>query len=152
MFLLSSWQTKKQSNRRRLVGMLIVGNTNLKGRGVFAQKRFLKGELVERVPVVVIPAEQVEFLDKTILGNYYYDWEDKAAAIALGLSSLINHSYHPNTYYVKKFADRELDLIAYQDIEAGEEITANYNGSPDDKSPIWFDVVDEIFSLKPHLC
>ncbi|MEH2153344.1 SET domain-containing protein [Nostoc sp.] len=127
--------------------MLIVGNTNLKGRGVFAQKRFLKGELIERVPVVVIPAEQVEFLDKTILGNYYYDWEDKAAAIALGLSSLINHSYHPNTYYVKKFADRELDMIAYQDIEAGEEITANYNGSPDDKSPIWFEVVDEIFSL-----
>ncbi|MEH2284212.1 MAG: SET domain-containing protein [Nostoc sp.] len=127
--------------------MLIVGNTNLKGRGVFAQKRFLKGEIIERVPVVVIPAEQVEFLDKTILGNYYYDWEDKAAAIALGLSSLINHSYHPNTYYVKKFAERELDLIAYRDIEAGEEITANYNGSPDDKSPIWFDVVDEIFSL-----
>ncbi|MGF1936016.1 MAG: SET domain-containing protein [Nostoc sp. ChiQUE02] len=127
--------------------MLIVGNTNLKGRGVFAQKRFLKGEIVERAPVVVIPAEQVELLDQTILGNYYYDWEDKAAAIALGLSSLINHSYHPNTYYVKKFADRELDLIAYRDIEAGEEITANYNGSPDDKSPIWFDVVDEIFSL-----
>ncbi|MBN3942889.1 SET domain-containing protein [Nostoc sp. NMS9] len=127
--------------------MLIVGNTNLKGRGVFAQKRFLKGEIIERVPVVLIPAEQVEFLDKTILGNYYYDWEDKAAAIALGLSSLINHSYHPNSYYVKKFADRELDLIAYRDIEAGEEITANYNGSPDDKSPIWFDVVDEIFSL-----
>ncbi|MEH1859511.1 MAG: SET domain-containing protein [Nostoc sp.] len=147
MFLLSSWQTKKLSNSRRLVGMLIVGNTNLKGRGVFAQKRFLKGEIIERVPVVLIPAEQVEFLDKTILGNYYYDWEDKAAAIALGLSSLINHSYHPNSYYVKKFADRELDLIAYRDIEAGEEITANYNGSPDDKSPIWFDVVDEIFSL-----
>ena len=127
--------------------MLIVGNTNLKGRGVFAQKRFLKGEIIETVPVVVIPAEQVEFLDKTILGNYYYDWEDKAAAIALGLSSLINHSYHPNTYYVKKFADQELDMIAYRDIEAGEEITANYNGSPDDKSPIWFDVVDEVFSL-----
>lgn len=48
---------------------------------------------------------------------------------------------------MKKFADRELDLIAYRDIEVGEEITANYNGSPDDKSPIWFDVVDEIFSL-----
>ncbi|AVH73775.1 SET domain-containing protein [Nostoc sp. 'Lobaria pulmonaria (5183) cyanobiont'] len=127
--------------------MLIVGNTNLKGRGVFAQKRFLKGEIIERVPVVVIPAEQVEFLDKTLLGNYYYDWEDKAAAIALGLSSLINHSYHPNSYYVKKFADRELDLIAYRDIEAAEEITANYNGSPDDKSPIWFEVVDEIFSI-----
>ncbi|MEH2241477.1 SET domain-containing protein [Nostoc sp.] len=143
MVLLSSWQTKKVSNRRRLVEMLIVGNTNLKGRGVFAQKRFLKGEIIERAPVVVIPAEQVEFLDKTILGNYYYDWENQAAAIALGLMSLFNHSYDPNTYYVKKFAEGEVELIAYRDIETGEEITANYNGSPEDISPIWFDVVDE---------
>lgn len=127
--------------------MLIISNTKLKGRGVFAQKRFLKGEIVEMSPVVVIPAEQVEFLDKTILGNYYYDWEDKAAAIAFGLVSLFNHSYHPNTYYVKKFAEREVEYIAYRDIEVGEEITANFNGSPDDQSPIWFDVVDEICSL-----
>jgi SET domain-containing protein len=138
----------KLSNRRKLAGMLIVSNTNLKGRGVFAQKRFLKGEIVERSPVVVIPAEQVQFLDQTILGNYYYDWEDKAAAIALGLASLLNHSYDPNTYYVKKFSEGEVELIAYRDIEAGEEITANYNGSPNDKSPIWFDVVNEISSLR----
>lgn len=60
--------------------MLIVGNTKLKGRGVFAQKRFLKGEVIERAPVVVIPTEQVELIDQTVLANYYYDWEDKAAA------------------------------------------------------------------------
>lgn len=123
--------------------MLIVGNTKQKGRGVFAQKRFLKGEVIERAPVVVIPAEQVQLIDQTVLANYYYDWEDKAAANALGLLSLFNHSYRPNTYYVKKFAEREVELIAYRDIEVGEEITANYNGSPEDLSPIWFDVVDE---------
>lgn len=44
--------------------MLIVGNTKLKGRGVFAQKRFIKGEVIERAPVVVIPAEQVELIDE----------------------------------------------------------------------------------------
>ncbi|QLE43520.1 SET domain-containing protein [Nostoc sp. C052] len=128
--------------------MLIVGNTNIKGRGVFAQKHFLKGEIIERAPVVVIPAQEVKLLDQTVLGNYYYDWEDKAAAIAFGLVSLFNHSYYPNTYYVKNFAEREVEYIAYRDIEAGEEITANYNGSPDDKSPIWFDVVDELSSTQ----
>ncbi|MBN3960919.1 SET domain-containing protein [Nostoc sp. NMS8] len=128
--------------------MLIVANTNIKGRGVFAQKRFLKGELIERAPVLVIPSEEVKLLDQTILGNYYYDWEDKAAAFAFGLVSLINHSYYPNTYYVKKFAEREVEYIAYRDIEVGEEMTANYNGSPDDKSPIWFDVVDELSSTQ----
>jgi SET domain-containing protein len=121
--------------------MLIVGNTNLKGRGVFAQKSFSKGEIIQTVPVIIIPAEEVELIDKTVLGNYYYDWENKAAGIALGLASLINHSYNPNTYYVKKFVESEIELIAYRNIEVGEEITANYNGS---KSPIWFDVVEEI--------
>jgi SET domain-containing protein len=124
--------------------MLIVGNTNLKGRGVFAQKCFLKGEIIQTAPVVIIPAEEVELIDKTVLGNYYYDWENKAAVIALGLASLINHSYNPNTYYIKKFAEREVEYIALRDIEVGEEITANYNGSRENQSPIWFDVVEEI--------
>ena len=123
--------------------MFIVGYTNIKGLGVFAQKRFLKGEMIERSPVVVIPEEQVELIDQTVLSNYYYDWEDISVTIALGLMSLFNHSYDPNTYYVKKFAEREVEYIAYRDIEIGEEITANYNGSPNDQSPIWFDVVDE---------
>lgn len=123
--------------------MLIVGNTKLKGRGVFAQKHFLKGEVIERAPVVVIPAEQVKLIDQTVLANYYYDWENQAAAILLSWVSLINHSYQPNTLYVKKFAERIIEYIVYRDIEEGEEITANYNGSPEDLSPIWFDVVDE---------
>jgi uncharacterized protein len=124
--------------------MLIVDKTKLKGRGVFAQKCFLKGEIIQIAPVVIIPAEEVELIDKTVLGNYYYDWENKAPAIAFGLVSLFNHSYNPNTYYVKKFAEREVEYIALRDIEAGEEITANYNGFPENQSPIWFDVVDEI--------
>lgn len=128
--------------------MLIVGNTNLKGRGIFAQKRFVKGEIVEIGPVVVIPPEQVSLIEQTVLTNYYYDWENEAGAIAYGLVSIINHSYHPNTYYVKRFAEQEIEYIALRDIEEGEEITANYNGRPDDQSPIWFDVVDEISSIE----
>lgn len=92
---------------------------------------------------VVIPAEQVKLIDQTVLANYYYDWENQAAAIALSWMPLINHSYQPNTFYVKKIAERIIEYIVYQDIEEGEEITANYNGSPEDLSPIWFDVVDE---------
>jgi len=122
--------------------MLIAGNTKLKGRGVFAQKRFLKGEVIERASVVIIPAEQVKLIDQTVLSDYYYDWENQAAAVALSLVSLFNHSYQPNAFYVKKFAERIVEYIAYRDIEEGEEITANYNGSPDDLSPVWFDVVE----------
>lgn len=122
--------------------MIIVGDTKLKGRGIFAQKRFVKGEVIERASVVVIPAEQVKLIDQTVLTNYYYDWENQAIAIALSWTSLINHSYQPNTFYVKKFAEGVIEHIVYRDIEEGEEMTANYNGSPEDLSPIWLDVVE----------
>lgn len=122
--------------------MLIVCNTNAKGRGVFAQKRFSKGEIIERSPVIVIPTEQVKLIDQTVLFDHYYVWNERRAAIALGFGSLYNHSYHPNSFYVKKFDECIVEHIAYRDIEVGEEITANYNGSVDDLSPIWFNVVD----------
>ena len=63
--------------------MLHISDTKQKGRGVFAQKRFVKGEVIETAPVVVIPTEQVKLIDQTVLTNYYYDWENQAAAIAL---------------------------------------------------------------------
>lgn len=123
--------------------MITVGDRKLKGRGAFAQKRFVKGELIERASVVVIPAEQVKLIDQTVLTDYYYEWENQAIAIALSWVPLINHSYRPNTFYVKKFAERVIDYFAYRDIEKGEELTANYNnGSPDDLSPVWFDVLE----------
>lgn len=92
----------------------------------------------------MIPAEEVEWIDRTILTNYYYEWEKNSVAIGLGFSSLFNHSYKPNAYYVKNFADQKIELIAYENIEAGEEITVNYNkGGPTNPSPLWFEVVDE---------
>jgi SET domain-containing protein len=29
--------------------------------------------------------------------------------------------------------------VALRDIEAGEEVTTNYNGNPDNLKPVWFD-------------
>mgnify|MGYP006270064731 CR=1 FL=1 len=104
--LLAYQQNRKFSNIVSVIEMLTVGNTKLKVRGIFAQKRFLKGEIVEISPVVVIPSEQVSLIDQTVLTNYYYDWENGAVAIAYSLVSIINDSYHPNTYYVKKFANK----------------------------------------------
>ena len=121
--------------------MIIFGNTEGKGRGVFAQTPFIKGEIIERAPVIVIPKEQVEFIDKTVLFNYYYSWSEGQIAIALGFGSLYNHSYHPNCFYVRKIEDKIIEYIAHRDIEVGEEITTNYNGEVDNCAPLWFNSV-----------
>lgn len=120
--------------------MIAIGHTNGKGRGVFAKKHFGTGEVIEQAPVIIIQHEQWELIEKTTFYNYCYDWGDDAA-LALGYGSLYNHSYYPNAIYVKKYEDASVEFVALRDIEPDEEITINYNSSPSDVSPLWFDIL-----------
>ncbi|WP_094605231.1 hypothetical protein SPSIL_033040 [Sporomusa silvacetica DSM 10669] len=111
-----------------------------KGLGVVAIKKIVAGEVFEEAPVILYRAEEEEYLEKTALGNYTYAWESQWGAIVLGYGSLYNHSYHPNARYERDFAGKSMQYIALCDIEAGEEITINYNGRIEDLSPTWFEV------------
>ncbi|BAZ80894.1 SET domain-containing protein [Sphaerospermopsis kisseleviana CS-549] len=122
--------------------MLVVRDTEIKGRGVFAQRDFELGEIIDIANVIVIPKQQVKLITHTVLCNYYFGWHGESGAIALGYGSLFNHSYQPNALYVKKFDQQIIEIIAYKYIREGQEITINYNGNVDDLTPIWFDVVD----------
>ena len=109
------------------------------GRGVFAGERILAGELIEQCPVVPLQdARDRDRLRKTGLVNYYFLWGEKRdhAAICLGWGAVYNHSFAPNAAYEKVMEDLRMDFHALRDIEPGEEITVNYNGDPDDTTPL----------------
>ena len=120
-----------------------IGSVSGLGRGVFAAKDIRQGEVIEVCNVIVIPEDEVQYADKTIIGAYYYTWgEDyRKAALALGNGSLYNHSYEPNAKYVKHFENDTLEFTCIKDVKKDEEIRVNYNGVPDDKSPMWFEAV-----------
>jgi hypothetical protein len=122
--------------------MLEVRDTSVKGRGVFARVRFARGETIETAPVIVILAEKWHHVEPTVLALYIFNFGPRGehAAIALGFGSLYNHSYSPNAVYTKNWEERLIRFTALRDIEPGEEITVNYNGSPGGAAPIWFDV------------
>lgn len=111
-----------------------------KGRGVFARRRFRKGEVIERVPVIVVPYE--EFETGPTMSHYYFAWGEGTVALALGYGSLYNHSYRPNARY-DDIGQRTKVFTALRVIEPGEEITVNYNGDPEDMAHVGFDVLDE---------
>lgn len=113
-----------------------------RGRGVFALSPILAGTLIEEVPVVVIPPEDLAHVCETVLQSYHFVWggTGDASAIALGYGSLYNHAHDPNAMYVKKFAARTIAFVALRDIAAGEEITVSYNGGIGDDRPVWFEV------------
>lgn len=113
-----------------------------KGRGVFATEFIPAGTVFERVPVIVMPAEDIlDSTDNCVLANYVFDWGRGTMALALGFGSLYNHSYHPNARYDDKGRQTKI-FTALRDIEAGEEITVNYNGHEDDQCPVGFDVLE----------
>lgn len=120
--------------------MIGIGQTDSKGRGVFAWKHIPAKTLIEESPVVVIPAAEIEHLDRTSLGEYYFLWAPAAtqAALLLGTCSLCNHSFQPNAIFVPNPELMTIAFFALRDIVPGEEITINYNGDPDSQAPISF--------------
>ncbi|MDO3412472.1 SET domain-containing protein [Saccharibacillus sp. CPCC 101409] len=108
-------------------------------RGVFATRDIPKGRLIHEAPVVAYPNEQDEFIEKTDLEDYVFEYGSNHTAILLGYGSLFNHSYTPNATYEINFDQHTFDFYAYTDIQAGEEIFINYNGEEDCMDPLWFD-------------
>lgn len=122
-----------------------------RGRGVFARRRIRAGEVIERVPVLVVPTSDMMSEDSTWtnLGSYCFVWNRTSVALALGYGSLYNHSYKPNARYDDQ-GQRTKVFTALRDIEAGEEITVNYNGDPDDTADVGFEVVEASESRPPR--
>ncbi len=123
--------------------LIEVRRTNGKGRGVYARAFIAEGTIIERAPVVVIPAVEIdENPYDTVLTRYCFQWGRDTVALVLGYGSLYNHSYRPNAYYRDR-RPRVKEFIALRDIAPGEEITINYNGSPQDQSDVGFTTRDE---------
>lgn len=119
--------------------MLFAGPSDLHGTGVFAGRAFRPGDSIVSNPVLVMPPDEWGALRETLLGGYVFAWgEDGPFAMALGLVSLCNHSYTPNAYYLQHLDEDRIELVAHHRIRRGEEVTINYNGDPDDDSPVWF--------------
>lgn len=107
-------------------------------RGVFATRDIQKGELIHEAPVIPYPNEEHDFIEKTILSDYVFEYGANHTAILLGYGSLFNHSYKPNATYDINFNNHTFDFFAYTDIKAGDEILINYNGDVDCDDPLWF--------------
>lgn len=107
------------------------------GRGVFAARRFRTGEIIDRCPVITVSARDRDVLDGTVVGSYLYE-RGGGAAIALGLGSLLNHSFEPNAACELVDGEDMAVFRALRAIEAGEEVTILYC----DEADLWFDAHD----------
>ncbi|WP_343303334.1 SET domain-containing protein [Chitinophaga niabensis] len=121
---------------------LYVNKTKEKGRGVFTKEAIPAGTQIEVSPVLVLSGNDTSIVDKTKLHNYIFLWgvRETRSCIALGFCSIYNHAYDPNCEYEMDFDAETMAIKTRRDIKKGEELSINYNGDIEDKSPVWFDV------------
>lgn len=105
-------------------------------RAVIAAQDINRFETIENCPVILIPKKEIKLVEDTILGWYNYEWNEEYECFVLGYGALINHSYNANTAFIKDFNNQSMNYVAYRDIKEGEEIFVNYNGDPEDKTPL----------------
>lgn len=126
-----------------------VTNRGKGGRAVFARRALRAGEIFERVPVLLVPKEQV-FGSREIAQRagvavswYVFTWinpDEELVALSLGYGSIYNHSELPNAKYRMHLPDI-MEFFTLREIKAGEEITINYRGDAAHvKTELGFDV------------
>ena len=103
---------------------LQVRPSTLGGRGVFATRRFGKGEIVEVCPTLARPNE--DWGEAT--ADYVFGGSENTSNTVLvwGLGSLYNHSDNASVHHELSKGDTIMTYKANRDIEIGEEITVDY--------------------------
>ena len=112
------------------------------GNGIFTSEPIKANTIVEVSPVIVMKQSDRKLLDQTLLHDYIFEWGNrkKQCCMAMGYVPLYNHSYDSNCEYEMEF-DKEIIVVrAVRNIEKGEELFINYNGTYNDGKPVWFDV------------
>ena len=123
---------------------LYILQTIEKGRGIFTMEELSNEDLIEICPIIKVPEGQLTHLDKTILFDYYFLWEEPGyrGCIVLGYGSLYNHNISPNADIVFDYSDSTVKIIANQSIVSGAEIFIDYTGSGLMKeSELWFEPI-----------
>ena len=108
-----------------------------RGRGIFATQDIPKYTSIEKCPIVLFDVPEGE---PHVLECYAFRISKKRIALALGWGSLYNHSYRANCYFDIDLKKRILEIVAYKNIKAGQELYINYGGHPHAKAKMWFDV------------
>lgn len=102
---------------------IIVKESKIHGKGVFANRDFKKGEVVIKYNLKPLTKEEFENLPEK--EKHYTDFHDGSYWLFQIPERYVNHSCDANT---KQVINQEIKCdVAIRDIKKGEEITADYS-------------------------
>ena len=96
------------------------------GYGVFANRDFKKGDIIERAPFLEVDTPYGNELMQYVFQSHL---TPNKSIIVFGYGSIYNHSLHPNIIYSispKLPSDRLFTYQAFKNIKKGDELYINY--------------------------
>jgi len=96
--------------------------------GVFARQDIEEHEVIEHVPVIVLPESQLKDLEKTDLYDYVFGWGigNVLPSIGLGFTSFYRcgemNGTPPNAHPLRNLRDNTITIISLVPIKQDEEI------------------------------
>lgn len=93
------------------------------GSGVFSNKNFKEGDILEVVPVLAIPIKDTK---ENILKDYVFMYDAENYGMALGYGSMYNHQNDPNVSYSYSDDKKFMQYSAIKDINSGDELFISY--------------------------
>ncbi len=105
-----------------------VQYSTIEGRGLFATRNLRAGTVVDLSPVLLIPPDQVDVVDETVLRWYVFDWDGESTGVVLGRASMCNHSPDPNAELFLEDAESGpmAELVVTRSVRRGEELLIDY--------------------------
>ena len=114
--------TRRMARGQPATGSGLAVKRGPHGRGVFATRRYVTGQLVEICPTVEVADSEVTGR----LDDYVYtSVKDGDVLLVLGYGMLYNHSADPNVEYVQDDPSI-IRFRARRTVNPGEELTIDY--------------------------
>jgi SET domain-containing protein len=110
----------------------VIRRAGAKGHGLFAARRIRAGEAFCEQPVIVLPDEVADVIDRAPpLRDYEFNFDPSHCAYALGHVAFMNHDgERPNVTVERDRDARTLRIRATRDVAPGDELLFSYTCGP----------------------
>lgn len=125
-FILLKYSNIEPGRNSYISNNIYVKNSNLGGkygRGIFANKNFKKGDIIELAPYI----EDIDSNYKGVVRDYIFTKSNNISVLGLGYGSLYNHSDTPNAQWI--IDETHIRFTAIEDINRDQEILVSYGNN-----------------------